>query len=54
MKDKFEFHLKRLKEELIGNKQFYLSVCSILEKIITNVIENPGNEKFYQIKHVII
>jgi hypothetical protein len=30
----------------------YKNTISTLERILTNVIENPGNEKFYKIKQV--
>ena len=45
-----DYHVKRLKRDLPEeeNKQ----IISTLERILANVIANPGNDKFYKIKHV--
>jgi len=52
-RDKLEFLLEKLQQE-VANKERFTEVCNTLVKILTNITENPNNEKYYKIKKVFI
>jgi hypothetical protein len=48
---KFDLFFNNLKIEINDNKEF-LNVLDTLSKILQNVIDNEGNDKFYKINKV--
>lgn len=49
IKDKFDIYLSRLKNQ-ISNYVRFKSICSIMEKIILNILTHPGDNVYYNIK----
>lgn len=49
IKDKFEIYLLRLKNQTNTLTRFQ-SICSIMEKIVLNILTHPGDKVYYNIK----